>query len=290
MQDITLLKEALPYLRRFKGTLFVIKFGGEAMRSPESLEMLVEDLSFLWSVGIQVLLVHGGGNQVTEMEQRLGVQSRKVGGRRVTNKESLDVLKMVLAGQMNVDLVAALQGAGVNAVGISAASAGIVKAKRRAPTKVSGGGEEVVDFGEVGDVESVDPAALQTLLREGYLPVLSPLSADEEGNLLNVNADTVASRVASALKAEKLLLLSTTLGVMKDVNDPTTLISELNSAKAREAINRGIISGGMIPKVEEALQALQDGVKKVHVLSALEPHTLLVEVFTESGCGTMLMP
>lgn len=290
MQDITLLKEALPFLRRFKDALFVVKFGGEAMRGKESLTQLAQDISFLYSVGIRVVIVHGGGNQVSEMEKKLGIESRKVGGRRVTSKESLEVLKMVIGGQMNIDICAALQGMGVRAVGLSGASSQVVLAKKRPPVKVSGGGEELVDFGCVGDIESVDATLLKTLLDNNYLPVLSPISADEQGETYNINADIVASRVAAELKADKLLMLSGTLGVMTNVNDPTTLISKLDSSQAREAIAQGIINGGMIPKVEQALEALNNGVKQVHILSGVDSHQILLEVFTESGCGTMLLP
>jgi acetylglutamate kinase len=287
VQDIGLLKHALPYLRRFKDSLFVVKFGGEAIRTPEQMQSLSEDISFLYSVGIKVVVVHGGGAQITEMEKRLGVDSRKVAGRRVTSPESLDVLKMMLAGKLNTDLVAALRRVGVNAVGVSSLSGGILKVEKRKPTKVTGS-DEVTDFGEVGDIVGTDPSLLRSLLDKEFLPVVCPLSADEEGRVLNINADNAASSIAISLKAEKLLLLSDTLGVMTDVKDPTTLISQLTPEQARGAIAKGIITGGMIPKVEEALEAIKQGVKQVHILSGVESHMLLVEIFTESGCGTMM--
>jgi len=289
MQDITLLKQALPFLRKFKDSLFVIKFGGEAMRTQEQLDRLAEDISFLYSVGIRLLIVHGGGTQVTELEKAMGIESRKVAGRRVTDAGSLRALKMALSGELNADLVATLRAFGVNAVGMSAFSGGIIEAVRRPPTKVTGS-DEVTDFGFVGDVAKVNTTLLSSLLAQEFLPVLSPLSADAEGQILNINADTVACRLASALKAEKLLLMTDQLGVMQDLNDRTTLISQLTASQARAAIQQGIIKGGMIPKVEEALDALAAGVKQVHILSAVEHHMLLVEVFTESGCGTMLVP
>lgn len=290
MQDISLLKEALPYLRRFKGARFVIKFGGEAIRSQEALDLLVEDISFLYNVGIQVVLVHGGGVQVSDVEKKLGVESRKVGGRRVTSPESLEVLKMVLAGKLNIDIVAALQSAGVKAMGLAGVSAGIISARRRPPVKVSGSGGEVVDFGEVGDIEAVNTDPIVMLLENGYLPVISPLSADTDGAIYNINADSVAAALASGLKADKLMLMTSTLGVMTDLSDATTLVSQLTTKQARQAIKQEIISGGMIPKVEESLKALDAGVRQVHILSGMEEHQLLLEVFTESGCGTMLMP
>lgn len=287
MQDIGLLKHALPYLRRFKDSLFVVKFGGEAIRTADQLQALSEDISFLYSVGIKVVIVHGGGAQITEMESRLGVDSRKVAGRRVTSPESLDVLKMMLAGKLNTDLVASLRGIGVNAVGFSAFSGSTLTATKRPAGKVTGS-DEVVDFGEVGNITGSDMTLIRTLLEKNFLPVVCPLSADYEGRVLNVNADAVASKLAQELKAEKLLLLSDTLGVMTDVNDPTTLISQMTPEQVRKAIASGMIKGGMIPKVEDAVKALESGVKQVHILSGVEPHMLLVEVFTESGCGTMI--
>jgi acetylglutamate kinase len=287
VQDIGLLKHALPYLRRFKDSLFVIKFGGEAIRTEEQLQSLAEDISFLYSVGIKVVVVHGGGAQITAMEEKLGVESRKVGGRRVTSKSSVEVLKMMLSGKLNADLVTRLRSVGVNAVGFSAFSGGTLTATRRPPTKVSGS-NEVVDFGEVGDLAASDMTLIRTLLDREFLPVVAPLCADEDGTVLNVNADSVAARLACELKAEKLLLLSDTLGVLTDVNDPTTLISTITPDQVKRAIETGMIKGGMIPKVEQAVEALQKGVRQVHILSGVEPHMLLVEIFTESGCGTMI--
>lgn len=290
MQDVSLLQQALPYIRRFRNTIFVVKFGGEAVRDAEQLDRLAEDISVLHTVGIRVVVVHGGGAQVTEMEKTLGVSSRMVGGRRVTDEGSLNVLKMMLAGRMNLDIVAALKRHGVPAIGLSAAAGNIVDARKRPPTRVSGGGDELIDFGLVGDIHRVHPEPLQLLLGGGYLPVLCPLSADDHGQVLNINADTVASRVAVALKAAKLLLMTATLGVMADLNDRSTLISQLSAEEAREEIRNGLIGGGMIPKVEEALYALEHGVPQVHILSGIEPDQLLLEVFTETGCGTMLVP
>lgn len=288
MNDIAILKEALPYLRKFKGSLFVIKFGGEAMRTREALELLAEDIAFIHGVGISVVLVHGGGAQVTEMEKKLGVESRFVAGRRVTDEGSLSVLKMVLGGTLNLDLVGVMKQFGAKAVGLSGASGGLLEATKRPPKKVTGS-DEVVDFGHVGDITSVDVTVIHSLLKDGFLPIISPLAADAQGNVLNVNADVAAARIASALKASKLLLMSDIPGVMEDTKDRTTLIGQLDTAQAQAAIKQGIISGGMIPKVEESLAALKNGVKQVHILSATEPHTLLLEVFTESGCGTMIV-
>lgn len=288
MEDITVLKQALPYIRRFKGSTFVVKLGGEAMETHEGLEMLIEDVTLLHLVGIRVVLVHGGGVAVTRLSEQLGIETRFVGGRRVTDQASLDVLKMVLAGKISVEILSMLKKKGVKAMGVSGVAAGVIEARRRPPSAVSGSGGEVVDFGEVGDVERIDTHLIKLLLDNDYLPVLSPLGADADGNVLNINADTVACRLAASLQAEKLLLMTGALGVMADLKDPTSLISRLSAAEAREAIQRGIIHGGMIPKVEEALHAIEAGAGQVHILSATEPHQILLEVFTPSGCGTML--
>lgn len=290
MEDITVLKQALPYIRRFKGSTFVIKFGGEAMTDPDVLERLVEDVTLLHLVGIRVVVVHGGGKHVTALAEQLGLESTFVGGRRVTDEKLLDVVTMVLSGKISVGILSLLKKKGVKALGVSGVSAGVVEARRRPPTRVSGGGDELVDFGEVGDIERIDARLLELMLENGYLPVLSPLGADADGNVLNINADTVACRVAAALSADKLLLLTGAPGVMTDLGDPTTLISRLSTDEAREAIAEGVIQGGMIPKIEESLEALARGVGRVHILSAVEPHQMLLEVFTPTGCGTMIDP
>ncbi|MFT6395979.1 MAG: acetylglutamate kinase [Bradymonadia bacterium] len=288
MEDITVLKQALPYIRRFKGCTFVVKLGGESMTSSEVLERLIEDVTLLHLVGIRVVLVHGGGMHVTKLAEQLGIETKFVGGRRVTDEDTLDVLKMVLAGKISVEILSMLKRKGVQAMGVSGVAAGVIEARRRPPTAVTGSDGEIIDFGEVGDIERIDTELISLLLDNGYLPVISPLGADAEGNVLNINADTVACRLASALEVEKLLLMTGALGVMGDLSDPTTLISRLTATEAREAIADGIIKGGMIPKLEEAIRSLEAGTNQVHILSAVEPHQVLLEVFTPTGCGTMI--
>ncbi len=290
VEDIAVLKQSLPYIQRFKGTTFVVKFGGEAMTSDEILERLIEDITLLHLVGIRVMVVHGGGKHVTKMAEALGVETKFVGGRRVTDEQTLDVLKMVLSGKISVEILSLLKKKGVKAMGVSGVAAGVIEARRRPPTKVTGGGDELIDFGEVGDIDRIDTRLLTLLLDEGYVPVLSPLGADGDGNVLNINADTVAARLAAEMNVEKLVLMTATPGVMADLKDETSVISRLTASEARQAISEGIIAGGMIPKIEEALYALDRGVNQVHILSAVEEHQLLLEVFTRSGCGTMLEP
>lgn len=290
MEDITTLRQALPYIQRFKGTTFVIKFGGEAIDEPAVLERLIEDVALLHLVGIRVVIVHGGGKQTTETAAALGIETKFVGGRRVTDEKTIDVLKMVLAGKLNVELLSMLKRKGVRAMSVSGVAAGVIEARRRPPRKVTGSGDEEVDFGQVGDIVRVDTDLIRLLLDNNYVPVLSPLGSDEEGNVLNINADVVASRLAAELQSEKLLLMTGAPGVMEDIKDPTTVISRLTIAEAREAIGSGFIQGGMIPKIEEAIKALEAGCGRVHILSAIEAHQILLEIFTKSGCGTMLVP
>jgi len=290
VEDITVLKQSLPYIQRFKGTTFVVKFGGEAMTDPEILERLIEDITLLHLVGIRLVVVHGGGKHVTATADALGIETTFVGGRRVTDVDTLDVLKMVLAGKISLEILSLLKKKGVRAMGVSGVAAGVIEARRRPPVKVTGSNDEVVDFGEVGDIERIDTRLLELLVDEGYVPVLSPLGADSEGNILNINADTVAARLAAQLESEKLVLMTATPGVMADLDDETSLISRLTIDEAREAIASGVIAGGMIPKIEESIRALEKGAGRVHILSAVEPHQLLLEVFTKSGAGTMIVP
>lgn len=290
MEDITVLKQSLPYIQRFKGTTFVIKLGGDALEDAEGLERLIEDITLLHLVGIQLVIVHGGGKAVTDLAKQLGIETTFVAGRRVTDKGSLDVLKMVLAGKVSLDILSLLKKKGVKAMGVSGVAAGVIEARRRPPVKVEAAGDTLVDYGEVGDIQRVDSEVLKLLLSKGYVPVLSPLGADAEGNILNINADTVAARVAAELHAEKLLMMTGTPGVMHDLKDRTSLISRLTAEEARDLIRQGIISGGMIPKIEAALAALGRGCSQVHVLSAMEPHQMLLEVFTKAGSGTMIVP
>lgn len=290
MENITVLRQALPYLQRFKNQIFVIKFGGEAIDDPAVLERLIEDVALLHLVGIRLVIVHGGGKQTTETAKQLGIETKFVAGRRVTDEKTIDVLKMVLAGKLNTELLGMLKRKGVRATSVSGVAAGIIDARKRPPRVVTGAGDEPVDLGQVGDIVRVDTEFLRLLLDANYVPVLSPLGSDADGNVLNINADIVASRIASELQAEKLLLLTGAPGVMQDLNDPTTLISRMTIAETREAIASGFIQGGMIPKLEESIRTLENGTKRVHILSATEPHQLLIEIFTQSGCGTMIVP
>lgn len=285
------LKQALPYVRLYKGKVFVIKAGGRILSKPAALDALVSDVSLLHQVGIRVVFVHGGGPQATELSRKLGLEPRLVAGRRVTDAATLEVAKMVFAGSLSVDVLAAFRRHHTPAVGLSGVDAGLVTARRKPPCLVAEGpGQEpaLVDYGLVGDVVSVDAWALWKLLDAGSLPVVSPLACDAEGQVLNVNADTLACAVAKALRAEKLLFLTDADGVLRDPDDPSTLVSCATPKQAEALMADGTVSGGMGPKVSACLEALAAGVRRAHVLSGLRPGALLSEIFTNEGCGTMI--
>jgi acetylglutamate kinase len=246
------------------------------------------DLRLLAERGERVVVVHGGGPQATELSRRLGIETRQVGGRRITDAATLDVMKMVLAGKLNVDLCAALVAAGVHAVGLHGASALTVQAVRRPPRVVSGGGPEPIDFGHVGDVIGFNLELLHTLLRAHYVPVIACLGADAAGNVYNINADIVGNQLAGALGADHLLLVTSTPGVLRDVKDPESRLPLLTAAAARRAIADGVVTGGMIPKIEEALAVLGSGVKAIHILGKLGPGDLARAVDQPGSLGTTL--
>ncbi len=291
MKDVEVLLQALPYIRRHRQKTFFLKFGGALVEDAESLDKLAGDLALLHNVGIRICVVHGGGPQATAMASRLGLQTRLVEGRRVTDADTLEVAKMVFAGKINLEAVGALRRHGLDAVGLSGVSAGIIKATRRAPTEMTDpdtGEKRMVDMGHVGDVSSVQTRLLSELMDGGHVPVVSSLAGDPDGNVLNINADTVATQLAIDLKADKLLTLTNVDGIMRDPKDPSTLISRITASEIEDEIAAGTIAAGMIPKARNAVEALQGGVPRVHILNGHEPHRLLVELFTREGAGTLI--
>ena len=293
MRDVTLLKEALPYLRQHRRRTMVVKLGGEIAANKAALRSLAQEVSLLTHVNIRLVLVHGGGPQATELSKRLGLEPKLVQGRRITDAETLDVAKMVFAGSINVDILSALRAEGVRAVGLSGVDGAILHARRRPPTEMrdeASGEVRVVDFGWVGDVTDVDASLLSLLVEHGYVPVVSSLASDDEGNVLNVNADTVASVIAQDLRAAKLLSMTTVPGLLRDPKDPSTVISRLTVAEARVALRTGSIAGGMRPKVESLVEAVEGGVEAGHILSGLDENSLLLELFTTGGVGTLIAP
>ncbi len=287
---VTLL-QAVPYVRMYKGKVFVVKVGGSTLLRKDLLEGLAVDLACLHHLGMKVVLVHGGGPQASELSKRLGLEPRLVAGRRVTDEKVLDVVKMAF-GLLNTDLTAALCAHGAGAVGLTGVGAGLIRARRRSPVRVSPGPGEApieVDYGLVGDVEAVEPSLLSRLLEEGRLPVLCPLVSDGKGSVFNLNADTLACSVAQALGAEKLLFLTDADGVLRDAARPETLVSYADIPEIEALRDEGRISGGMLPKVEACIGALRGGVRRTHVLSGLRRGGLLTEVFTNAGCGTLIV-
>ena len=285
---IRALKSAAPYIRMYKGKTFVIKAGGGVFGSPALTQSLMEQISILHYMGVRVVMVHGGGPQLTEVSEAMGVKARMVQGRRVTDEKSIDVSSMVLNGLINTRILAICRELNIQAVGISGVDAGLVQAHKRKPIKLEGS-SEVVDYGLVGDIDRIDPTAIRNLLENGYLPVISPLSADEHGTLLNINADTVAAAIGAALSAEKLILCTGAPGILERLDDPGSLISYTDLEGLQKLRESGSISDGMLPKARAIENAIKGGVQRVHVVSYSSPEGILGEVFTNEGTGTLIV-
>ncbi|MDJ0793147.1 MAG: acetylglutamate kinase [Woeseiaceae bacterium] len=284
---VSALKHAAPYIRLYKGKVFVIKVGGEVFADPELASALIEQVGILHQVGIRAVLIHGGGPQSTQLASDLGLDTQFVDGRRVTDSESLNVATMILNGQINTRILAACRDLQIPAVGISGVDAGLIRAHKRPP--VEGKDGESVDYGFVGDIDSVEADILQKQLDNGLMPVVSPLSCDESGTLLNINADTVAAAIAAELDAEKLILVTGATGILEDVNDPGSLISYIDRKHLKELKDKGILADGMLPKAAAIDAAIKDGVSRVHVISYKLADSILLEVFTNEGTGTLVV-
>ncbi len=284
---VSALKHAAPYIRLFKKKVFVLKAGGEVFANPSSTLAMMEQVGILHQVGIRVVLVHGGGPQSTELAKALGLETTFVDGRRVTDGPSLDVATMVLNGQINTRVLAACRDLDIPAVGISGVDAGLIRAHRRPPVKKDDG--NAVDYGYVGDIDSVDADILRKQLDSGLMPVVSPLSCDSSGTVLNINADTVAAAIAAELGAEKLILATGAPGILENGNDPQSLISYVDRAALKRLRDDGKLTNGMLPKAAAIEQALANGVKRVHVISHRVPDSVLLEVFTNEGTGTLVV-
>ncbi len=284
------LKGALRYVRAYRGQTFVIKLGGEVLGDATNLDHVAGQLALLSSLGIRPVIVHGGGPQVTALGKKLGIEPRQIAGRRITDDATLELVKMVCAGTINTDLVAALVRHQVEAVGLTGLDAGMIHAHRRPPVVMvdDAGEKRTVDFGRVGDIDQVEPRLLSTLLDSGFVPVIACL-AGGNGEAFNVNADTVAEAVAAALKAQKLIFLTGAPGVLRDRNDPATLVPFADPDDLAALLASGAIAGGMRPKVEACLRAAGRGVARTHIIDGRAPDALLLEVFTGAGCGTMIV-
>jgi acetylglutamate kinase len=285
------LKGALRYVRAYRDQVFVVKLGGDVLSEPETLDGVAGQLALLTSLGIRIVVVHGGGPQATALSRRLGLEPRLVAGRRVTDDGALDVAKMVYAGQINVNLLAALRDHRVQAVGLSGVDAELITAHRRPPVSVvdDTGATVRVDYGHVGDIDRVDPRVLVTLMDARMVPVVASLAGGEGDEVYNVNADTVAEALAVALRAQKLIFLTGAPGVLRDRNDPATLVTFADPDDLAGLMANGVLSGGMRPKVEACIRAATGGVERTHIIDGRAPDALLLEVFTGAGCGTMIV-
>lgn len=281
-----ILVEALPYIQEFHGKTVVVKYGGHAMVDDELKASVMQDIALMKFVGINVVIVHGGGPEITGFLKKLGKESSFVSGLRVTDEETVEIAEMVLAGKINSEIVMLLNNRGLRAVGLSGKDANLIQAAKKLATVYENGEKTKVDIGFVGKIKTVDIQIVNDLIERGYVPVIAPIGVGDDGKSFNINADYVAADIAGALNAEKLLLLTDTEGVYKNFADKSSFISTLKVDEARELIKSGIISGGMIPKVEACLRALDKGTNKAYIIDGRLPHSIILELFTAQGIGT----
>ncbi|PKM94198.1 MAG: acetylglutamate kinase [Firmicutes bacterium HGW-Firmicutes-1] len=279
IEKAKILIEALPYIKEFNSKIVVIKYGGSAMIDDRIKETVIEDIVLMKLVGLKPVIVHGGGNEISDVLKQMGKKSEFVNGLRVTNEDTVEVVEMVLSGKINKGIVQLIQNHGINAVGISGKDGKTLKVVKKET--------EGVDYGFVGEITDVDTKLIMSLLDNDFIPVIAPLGTDKNGLTYNINADYAASAIAGALSAEKLLFLTDVEGVLTDVDDKASLISRIQVAEVNKYISDGIISGGMIPKVECCVEGIKAGVKNVHILDGRVEHCMLLEIFTKSGVGTM---
>ena len=275
-----ILIEALPYIQRFSGKIIVIKYGGSAMLDDELKMKVIKDAVLLKLVGFKPVIVHGGGKEINRWVDKVGMEHEFIDGFRVTDGDTMELVEMVLS-KVNKDLVAKVQSLGVNAAGISGKDGGLIKVKKKMP--------EGKDIGFVGDIVSVDTKLVEDLIEKDFLPVIFPLGMDDEFNTYNVNADEAAAAIATGLHAEKLVYLSDVEGVREDPDDPESVLSELFVHEAEELIEKGVISGGMLPKIQNCIDALKGGITRIHIMDGRIPHSLLLEIFTNKGIGTAIL-
>ena len=271
------LTAALPYIKKYSGKIVVIKYGGNAMVNPQLKEQVMEDIALLWLIGVKVVLIHGGGPEISETMKRLGKQSVFVDGLRVTDRETVDIVQMVLAGKVNKTLVNLIQMKGGHAVGLSGIDGGIIEAKMKNEA-----------LGYVGEITKIRTQPIMDLLEKNYIPVISTVASDRQGNTYNINGDTAAAYIAGALGAQRLIMMTDIAGILMDKDDPSTLIPHLTVEEAGKLYDSGIISGGMIPKVDCCIEALEHGVKNVVIMDGRIPHSILMELLTDEGAGTMV--
>ena len=278
MERAEVLTQALPYIKKYSGKIVVIKYGGNAMINEHLKQQVMEDIALLWLIGVKVVLVHGGGPEISETMKRLGKQAQFVNGLRVTDKETVDIVQMVLAGKVNKTLVNLLQMKGGHAVGLSGIDGGIIEATMK---------DEALGY--VGKITRIRTQPITDLLEKNYIPVISTVASDRQGNTYNINGDTAAAYIAGALNAERLIMMTDIAGILRDKDDPATLIPALTVKEARKLFDEGVISGGMIPKVDCCIEAIGKGVKHVVIMDGRVPHSILMELLTDEGAGTMVM-
>ncbi|MBQ9940325.1 MAG: acetylglutamate kinase [Clostridia bacterium] len=269
---------ALPYIQSYNNKIVVVKYGGNAMINSELKNAVMGDLVLLSLIGVKVVLVHGGGPEITEMMDKMGKKSEFRNGLRVTDEETAQIVQMVLAGKINKSLVTLMGNIGGNAIGLCGMDGGMIEAEMLNP-----------DLGYVGEIKKINPQPIADLLQNGYIPIISTVGYDKDGNIYNINADTAAARIAGALKAESLISMTDISGIMRDKDDPSTLISKIKASEVPGLINSGVISGGMIPKANCCVEAINEGVKKVFIIDGRIPHAILIETLTDEGIGTMFV-
>jgi acetylglutamate kinase len=276
---VRVLSEALPYIQSFAGKTIVVKYGGAAMTDNALKAQVISDIVFMACVGIRPVVVHGGGPEINTWLGKMGIEAKFLNGLRVTDADTMDVVEMVLVGRVNKELASLINQSGGSAVGICGKDANLITARPQG----------AAEMGFVGEVASINPSLLSSLVENGYIPIVSSVATDETGQAYNINADTVAGEIAAALGAEKLILLTDTAGILKDYHDPSTIIHQLDITQARELIQSGVVSGGMIPKVTCCVRSLAQGVRAAHIIDGRVPHALLLEIFTDSGVGSMIV-
>ena len=278
LERAEVLTQALPYIKRYNGKIVVIKYGGNAMVNEQLKQQVMEDIVLLWLIGVKVVLVHGGGPEINDIMGKLGKKAEFVDGLRVTDKETVDIVQMVLAGKVNKTLVNLLEMKGGKAMGISGMDGRLIEATVKDER-----------LGYVGKIEKVHINPILDLLEKGYIPVVSTIGCDKQGNAYNINGDTAAAFIAGALSAERLIMMTDIAGILRDKNDTSTLIPHVTVSEARNLYQRGVVSGGMIPKVECCIEAIEKGVKNVIIMDGRVPHSILMEILTDEGAGTMVM-
>ena len=294
IEKANVLVEALPYIQRFFGETIVIKYGGAAMIDEKLKNMVMLDIVLLKDIGLNPVIIHGGGPEITRMLKKVGKETQFVNGLRITDDETMEIAEMILSGKINKDIVALINKSGGRAVGLSGKDANLITATKHMATvkKSDGNGgmiEEPIDIGFVGDVESINPEIINVLNKEGYIPVISSVGAGQDGKGYNINADIAAGEIARALNAKKLIMLTDVEGIFERFGDETTLISTLNLGEAHILLNSGKLEGGMLPKLQACITAVKAGVSRAHIIDGRKPHSILLEIFTHEGIGTMVV-